>query len=231
MSEISKELLDCFRPPAFPGSFFLSFEGIEGAGKSTQLKHAKEFLEEKGFRVLVLREPGGTSFGEKLRKSILESKEPINPLAEAHLFCSSRAQLLQEVTLKELSTPGTVVILDRYLDSTIAYQGKARNLGTQTILELHKHFPLNLVPHLTLYIKISLETSHSRQKLRNIPKDYFESQGDDFYKLLIEGYEEAARLFPDRISTIDGEQSFEAVQEAICERLESLAQSRQEANK
>lgn len=231
MSQIPKELLDSFRPPAFPGSFFLSFEGIEGAGKSTQLKHAKEFLESKGFRVLVLREPGGTSFGEKLRKSILESKEPINPLAEAHLFCSSRAQLLQEVTLKELNTPGTIVILDRYLDSTIAYQGKARNLGTQTVLELHKHFPLNLTPHMTIYIKISLETSHSRQKMRNAPKDYFESQGDDFYKLLISGYEEASELFPERITVIDGEKSFDGVKEQIFESLEGLIERREEVLK
>lgn len=231
MSEIPKDLLNSFRSPAFPGSFFLSFEGIEGAGKSTQLKHAKEFLESKGFRVLVLREPGGTSFGEKLRKAILESKEPINPLAEAHLFCSSRAQLLQEVTLKELNTPGTIVILDRYIDSTIAYQGKARNLGTQVVLELHKHFPLNLVPHKTIYIKISLETSHERQKMRNVPKDYFESQGKDFYKLLISGYEEAAELFPNRITIIDGEKPFDAVKDQITHELDLLIESRDEANK
>lgn len=231
MSEISKELINSFRSPSFPGSYFLSFEGIEGAGKSTQLKYAKEYLEDKGFRVLVLREPGGTGFGEKLRKAILESTEVIHPLAEAHLFCSSRAQLLQEVTLRELAVPGTIVILDRYIDSTIAYQGKAHGLGTKTVLELHAHFPLHLVPHMTLYIKIGLETSYERQKVRNAKKDYFESQGEDFYKALITGYEEAALLFPNRISVINGEQAFDLVRADITNKLAALIQGREDSQR
>ena len=220
--EISKELLSAFRPPAFPGSFFISIEGIEGAGKSTQINRLKESLEKNNFRVLILREPGGTPFGEKLRSAVLNTKTKLHPVAEAHLFAASRAQLLEEVTLKELAIPNTVIICDRYIDSTLAYQGKARKLGAKTILDIHNCFPLNLVPHLTLYLKISLETSHERQKMRNAPKDYFESQGDSFYLDLIEGYDDACELFPDRIVTVDAERDENEVFEDIDKEIQKL---------
>ncbi len=217
-----KALAQNFRSPAFPGSYFLSFEGIEGAGKSTQIVRTKEYLEENNFRVLILREPGGTPFGEKLRQAILTSQSTLHPAAEIHLFASSRAQLLHEVTLKELATPGTVIIYDRFIDSTLAYQGKAGNLGSETVLNLHQTFPLTLVPHLTFYIRISPELSLNRQKIRNAPKDYFEKQGIDFYHLLVEGYEEAVQLFPQRIAVIKGNQTQENVFENIREKIDTL---------
>jgi dTMP kinase len=200
---MDQNFLAQFRPPGFPGSYFLSFEGIEGAGKSTQIIQVKNELERQGFRVLVLREPGGTSFGEKLRQAILQNTHSLHPLAEAHLFASSRVQLLTQVILKELEEPGTVVICDRYLDSSLAYQGVARGLGVGVILEMHQNYPLHLVPHLTLYLRIDLPTSMTRQKIRNAPKDYFESQGEDFYLRLIQGYDKAAELFPERVKTIN----------------------------
>ena len=218
----NKEILNNFRAPAFPGSFFLSFEGIEGAGKSTQIVSAKEYLESQGFRVLILREPGGTPFGEKLRQAILNSKSELEPISEAYLFASSRAQLLTEVTLKELNTPGTVIIYDRYLDSSIAYQGIARGLGVETILNIHNVFPLNLIPHKTFYLKISPETSFGRQRIRNAPKDYFESRGKDFYENLVAGYDMSCELFPDRISVIDGSRNLEEVFVSIKEELNKL---------
>ncbi|MDH5581442.1 MAG: dTMP kinase [Bdellovibrionales bacterium] len=225
MEEINQDLINSFRAPAFPGSFFLSFEGIEGAGKSTQIVKIKEFLESKNFRVLVLREPGGTPFGEKLRSAILNTKTALHPVAEAHLFAASRAQLLEEVTLRELSIPNTVIICDRYIDSTLAYQGTARKLGLKTILDMHNCFPLNLVPHLTFYLKISIETSQERQKMRNAPKDYFESQGLDFYKSLVEGYENSYKLFPKRIKLIDAEKNSDEVYESILKELMNLLEN------
>ena len=223
---VQKESLQFFRPPAFPGSYFLSFEGIEGAGKSTRHRALKDHLEERGFRVLLIREPGGTSFGERLRKAILESHQKIHPLAEAHLFASARAQLLSEVILKELEEPGTVIIADRYLDSSLAYQGIGRGLGIQSILDLHRHFPLNLVPHLTFYLQIDVQVSHGRQKIRNAPKDYFESQGDKFYDKLIEGYDQVARLFPDRVQTINANRPFDEIQSDIRARLDKRVEDR-----
>ena len=222
MEDISPELLAKFRAPAHPGSFFLSFEGIEGAGKSTQLLNLKAFLEEKNFRVLILREPGGTPFGEKLRSAILNTQTPIHPLAEVYLFAASRAQLLDEVTLKELNVPNTVIIYDRYIDSTLAYQGVGRNLGVQTILEIHQNFPLNLVPHMTFYLKISLDCSILRQEKRNQDKDYFESQGRDFYQKLIDGYDMAAELFPDRILVLNGEKEQSQVTNDIIGHVKQL---------
>ena len=223
MKEITHELLSSFRAPAFPGSFFLSFEGIEGAGKSTQITRLKEYLEiEKKFRVLVLREPGGTPFGEKMRQAILETKTEITPLAEAHLFASSRAQLLTEVVMKELAIPNTIIICDRYIDSSMVYQGHARGLGVAEVLEIHNIFPLNLVPHITFYLRIGVETSEKRQKIRNAPKDYFEAKGIEFYKKLVVGYDLMHELFPNRILKLDAEGSLDQVTDLILKTVEQL---------
>ncbi|MBP9680400.1 MAG: dTMP kinase [Bacteriovorax sp.] len=229
MKEITHELLNSFRAPAFPGSFFLSFEGIEGAGKSTQITRLKTYLEERHFRVLILREPGGTPFGEKLRSAILETKTEITPLAEAHLFAASRSQLLTEVIMKELSTPNTVIICDRYIDSSLVYQGHARGLGVAEVLEIHNIFPLNLVPHLTFYLRIDVETSEKRQKMRNAPKDYFEAKGVEFYKKLVVGYDLMHELFPHRILKLDAEGSLDQVTHLILGTMEKLINSKTES--
>lgn len=232
MKEITHELLNSFRTPAFPGSYFLSFEGIEGAGKSTQIIRLKKYLEEeKKFRVLILREPGGTPFGEKLRHAILEAKTEITPLAEAHLFAASRAQLLTEVILTELSTPNTVIICDRYIDSSIVYQGHARGLGVAEVLEIHNIFPLNLVPHLTFYLRIDFETSEKRQKIRNAPKDYFEARGIEFYKKLVVGYDLMHELFPNRILKIDAEGPLDQITSTVTNAMENMINSSDEGNK
>jgi len=215
VTTIDKSFIENLRKPQFPGSYFLSFEGIEGAGKSLQIARTSEFLERLQFRVIILREPGGTVFGERLRNAILESKKDIHPLAETHLFLASRTQLLSEVTLSELAKPGTIVIYDRYIDSTLSYQGCARGLGMNEVLKCHQSFPLNLMPHLTFYLKISPETSLARQKIRNAPKDYFESKGMDFYQLLVEGFDACAEQFSNRIVTIDAENDVDEVQSDI----------------
>jgi len=221
-----KTLASYFRAPAFPGSYFLSLEGIEGAGKSTQIIKLKEYLEEKNFRVLILREPGGTIFGEKLRSAVLASNKELHPLAELNLFASSRAQLLYEVTLNELATPGTIIIYDRYIDSTIAYQGVARELGVASVLTNHMTFPLSLSPHLTFYLRIEPELSVERQKMRNAPKDYFEKRGVDFYEKLVSGYDQAAELFPDRIVTIDASPSVDVIFEKMRTYLDKVLLSK-----
>ncbi len=228
MKEITHELLSSFRAPAFPGSFFLSFEGIEGAGKSTQITRLKTYLEDKNFRVLILREPGGTPFGEKLRSAILETKSEITPLAEAHLFASSRSQLLTEVIMKELASPNTVVICDRYIDSSLVYQGHARGLGVAEVLEIHNIFPLNLVPHLTFYLRIDVELSEKRQKMRNAPKDYFEARGIEFYKKLVVGYDLMHELFPKRILKLDATGSLDEVTNSILEVIERMINKKDE---
>lgn len=211
-----------YRNPETPGSLFLSLEGIEGSGKSTQIKEIEHFVKAKGLRVLTLREPGGTLFGEKLREAILESETPLHPLAECHLFLASRAQLLKEKVLPFLLIPGSVVILDRYIDSTLSYQGKARKLGYETVLTLHQHDPLNLLPHRTYFLDISLETSMKRQEARGNKKDYFESQKQEFYQNLFDGYRELAGIFKERILTVDAERSPSEVTRTILKDLEGF---------
>lgn len=211
-----------YRSPETPGSLFLSLEGIEGSGKSTQIKVIEEFVQKKGLRVLTLREPGGTVFGEKLREAILKSESPLHPLAECHLFLASRAQLLKEKVLPFLLVPGSVVILDRYIDSTLAYQGKARRLGYETVLTLHQHDPLNLLPHRTYFLDISLETSMERQAARGNEKDYFESQKQEFYQNLVDGYRELSDFFSERILKIDASKDQKTVTDAILKDLENF---------
>jgi dTMP kinase len=219
---VNTQIKSLFRSPETPGSVFLSLEGIEGSGKSTQIKEIESFVKNLGLRVLTLREPGGTVFGEKLREAILHSEAPLHPLAECHLFVASRAQLLKEKILPFLLQPGSVVILDRYLDSTLAYQGKARRLGYETVLTLHQHDPLNLLPHRTYFLDISLETSMARQKARGNDKDYFEAQEIEFYQNLIDGYREIADIFPERILKINAEKTPESVTELIKKDLEKI---------
>ena len=196
-------------------SLFLTFEGIEGSGKSTQIDLLKSYFETLGFQVLLLREPGGTVFGEKLREALLTSEVPLHPLAEAFCFASARSQLIQEKILPFLKQTKTVVLADRYMDSSIAYQGFARGLGMETILKIHSMAPLDLRPDLTFYLSIDLHTSQDRQTKRGRAKDYFEKETHAFYQKLIEGYDQCAQKFPDRIKTIDAKDDANKVFEQI----------------
>jgi dTMP kinase len=211
------ELKTYFKPIKYKNTFLISFEGIEGSGKSTQIKSFTEYLKSRGQSVHYFREPGGTKFGEKLRQAILESDSPIHPLAEANLFAASRAQLLSQKVIPLLEQENQIVILDRFIDSSLAYQGEARQLGMETILDLHKRYPLNLTPHCTFYLKIDLQTSLARQKARGDEKDYFEKENNSFYQNLINGYNNASELFKERISVIDGVNDQETVFTQIIE--------------
>lgn len=203
-------------------SFFLSFEGIEGAGKTTQIELLTKYLSTKGYEVSKFREPGGTVIGESLRNAILHSEQRLDPLTEAHIFCAARAELLAKKVLPLLEKPNQIVILDRFLDSSLAYQGIARGLGIETILELHMHFPLNTVPHKTFYLEIDLETSLHRQGKRGNTKDYFEKETNNFYQQLINGFEEAKKVFSKRICTIDASNDEQSVSKAIIKELGEL---------
>jgi dTMP kinase len=203
-------------------SHFFSFEGIEGSGKSTQIQRLKEYLENQGYNVLLLREPGGTEFGESLRTAILESEHKIAPLAEAYLFASSRCQLLTQKILPHLKKEKSVVILDRYIDSSIAYQGFARELGANLIEDIHSYHPLNIVPEMTFYLKIDLETSMQRQQSRGNEKDYFEKENNLFYTKLINGYDLCASTYKKRIAIIDANKSIEEVTQSLIQKVQSV---------
>ncbi len=202
-------------------SYLYSFEGIEGSGKSTQIQRLKEYLLKKNYSVLILREPGGTKFGESLRESILSSETPLAPIAEAYLFASSSPQLLNEKILPYLKNPNHIVILDRYLDSSIAYQGYARELGLKTILDIHTIPPLNIFPNKTFYLAISIQESMQRQAKRGNEKDYFEKENSAFYQQLYNGFEDCLKYFPKRICKIDATKSIENVSMQIQKELEN----------
>ena len=194
---------------------FLSFEGIEGCGKSTQIKLLTEYLSmNTDYNVYQFREPGGTTFGESLREAMLGSEVKISALSEALLFASSRCQLLEEKVLPLLKTKKNIIIYDRYFHSSLAYQGFGSNLGHETVTSIHQQYPLTVMPHLTIYLEIDIETSKKRQEIRNQKKDYFESKRDDFYIQLIEGYDHCKKHFPS-FKTIDGRQDILAVQNEI----------------
>ncbi len=180
-----------------------NFEGIEGSGKSTLIKALSESLVQKGHEVHHFREPGATSWGEGLRNQLLQRKEEITALAEAHLFCSARAQMLSELIIPLLEKQ-VVIFTDRYYFSSLAYQGYGKELGADVIESLHSHWPLTLRPHRTLYLKISYATSLSRQNQRQNAKDYFEQRPSPFFQRAVEGYETIAKTNP-QVLTLDAE--------------------------
>ena len=209
---------DKFYLPQFGN--LISFEGIDGCGKTTQIEKLKLLLENKGLNVLCLREPGGTVFGEKLRDAILNNQQKLASIAESYLFASSRAQLLKEKVLPFITQgPNNICILDRYIHSSISYQGFARKLGANTILDIHSHSPLNTIPNITYYLEISTQTSLERQDKRNQDKDYFEKEKVSFYNSLIEGYSYSSSVLPGKFIKIDGKLSPEAVHKEIMDNL------------
>jgi dTMP kinase len=218
----TSQLIDKFYTFEKNNSRLFSFEGIEGSGKSTQIQILKNYLTDLGYEVLLLREPGGTSFGEGLRSAILNSSSPLTPISEAYLFASSRAQLIQEKILPFLENEKHIVILDRYIDSSMAYQGNARGLGMDTILNIHSISPLNIMPNKTFYLSITMEESMRRQDSRGNQKDYFEKENQDFYLKLIEGYENCADKFTDRIIRVDASRPIEEVSATLLDEMKKL---------
>jgi len=147
---------------------FITFEGLDGTGKSTQMEKLAKALRERGLSVVVTREPGGTDTGEKIRHVILDSAtEGLSPLAEMALMFASRAQHIQEIIAPALNQ-GKIVLCDRFTDSTEAYQGSGRKLGSQAVLELHRILCGDLQPDLTILMDSDLRTSVERARRRNL---------------------------------------------------------------
>ena len=198
----------------FGKGLFISLEGIEGSGKTTQIHKIRDHFLNQEREVTIFREPGGTLFGEGVREVILKSKENITPLSEALLFASSRAQLLQNEILPRLNK-NEVVILDRFVHSSIAYQGFGRDVTPETISSIHSFEPLNIIPNFTFYLKISMKTSLSRQEKRGNEKDYFEKENSNFYEKVTEGFQYCSRTFQESFHTIDAEKAEDKVFNSI----------------
>ena len=185
----------------------ITFEGIDGSGKSTQIELLKNYLLSKGKQVLTFREPGGTPFAEKIREILLDHHIEINAISELLLFESARADLTEKNIIPAIKE-GKIVILDRYFDSTTAYQGFGRGLDLTFIESLNKQATFYTIPDITFYLRIPYSVSLERRKQKI---DRMELAGDDFYHRLIDGYDKLAEQNPKRIKVIDSTQSIDSI--------------------
>jgi dTMP kinase len=178
---------------------FVTFEGIDGSGKSTQAKLLAEALAQDGRDVVLTREPGGTELGERIRELLLHAGD-VTLWAEATLFAAARAQLVGEVIAPALAR-GADVVCDRYLDSSLAYQGIARGLGLERVLELNLQATGGVLPDRTYLLLVDPDDAARRMPAA---KDRIEREDDDFRARVDRAYRELAEVFPNRITTIDG---------------------------
>ncbi len=199
---------------------FITFEGLDFCGKSTQVELLKKFLEEKGKTVIIIREPGGTNISEKVREILLDKNHTEMSIeTELLLFSSSRAQLVREVIIPELKK-GTYVISDRFHDSTIAYQGFGRGLNIDFISELQNFVINGAVPDISFYIDMPLEEIAKRKaKMKSLDLDRIERSKDDFYNKVREGYLHLCGT-QDRFIKLNGLQSIEELHQTIVSKLE-----------
>lgn len=178
--------------------FFITLEGPEGAGKSTQAKKLKSALEELGYSVLITAEPGGDPVAQEIRHILLHSKDAIVPEAELLLYLASRAQHVRHIVVPALES-GTVVISDRYADSSFAYQGYGRGLDIDALKELNRFATGGLNPDLTILLDVPVEFGLERQ----MDKNRFEAESIEFHNKVREGFLTLAEAEPERWSVID----------------------------
>jgi dTMP kinase len=189
---------------------FVSLEGLDGCGKSTQAALLRARLEADGVEVVLTREPGGTQLGEEIRTLLLHGGD-VTPWAEAALYAASRAQHVEQLIRPALAR-GATVVCDRYIDSSVAYQGIARALGLEAVLELNLAAVGGLLPDRTILLEIGVDEAVARM---GDEPDRIEREGDAFRARVAAAYRELAERFPDRYLVVDGTAAPEAIAEEI----------------
>lgn len=206
-------------PPTVPGSMLITFEGIDGSGKSTQARLLVGYFERQGQKPLLVREPGGTELSERIRALLLDPAAHISPRAELLLFSAARAQLVAEAVRPALAA-GRVVIADRFYDSTTAYQGAGRGLAEADWLrDFHAFVTDGLAPDRTYYIDVPLETAATR---RGGDRDRMEESGNAFFERVRAAYRRLADAESERVAVLDGRRSVEALHAEIVHDVEAL---------
>jgi dTMP kinase len=214
-----------------PHGVFITFEGLDGSGKTTQIRKLAAWLSKRGIEPVVTRQPGGTATGDQIRALLLDARTTaLAPMAEMALMFADRAQAIAEVIRPALAA-GKIVLCDRFTDSTEAYQGGGRALGSEPVLALHRTVCGNLDPDLTILLLPSLAASLARARRRNqkteaatgTNEDRFEQEADSFHQKVWEGYKQIAEREQGRVVRIDGDlgidEVHEQVTEAVVERL------------
>ncbi|MFZ0661325.1 MAG: dTMP kinase [Acidobacteriaceae bacterium] len=204
--------------------FFITFEGLDGSGKSTQLRRLAAWFEAQGRPVTATRQPGGTALGDRIRALLLDSKtENVAATTELGLMFADRAQSIAEIIRPALDRD-EVVLCDRYTDSTEAYQGGGRRLGSEIVLQLHDAMCGNLWPDLTILLLPDFQRSLDRARRRNTRSDHkgpdesrFEREDELFYRRVYDKYREIAAREPARVVAIEGDESIEKVHQRILE--------------
>jgi dTMP kinase len=207
--------------------FFLTFEGLDGSGKSTQIRKLAAVLEAQGRDLTVTRQPGGTRIGDRIRALLLDSRtESVDPMTELGLMFSDRAQCIAEVIRPALDA-GRIVLCDRYTDSTEAYQGGGRQLGSEIVLRMHQMMCGGLNPDLTILLLPEFGRSLTRARRRNQrhagpgkDESRFESEDEAFYRRVYEQYRAIAAREPGRVAVIEGDQTIAAIHQQVVQLVE-----------
>ena len=199
--------------------FFITFEGGDGSGKSTQISILKESLIEKGYDVILTREPGGTEISEKIRELILDpANGEMDDMTEAFLYAAARAQLVRQL-IKPALEKGKVVICDRFVDSSIAYQAYGRGLG-DAVGVINTYAVDDCMPDLTILLKLDPERGSSRISGRE--HDRIEQASDEFHRKVYEGYLKLEEMYPDRILGVDASGTIQEIAEEISHKVDEI---------
>jgi dTMP kinase len=196
----------------------VSLEGVDGSGKSTQAELLREWLQQEGRDVVMTREPGGTPLGERVRELLLDGDD-MAPWTEAALFAAARAELVERVIEPALSA-GSDVVCDRYLDSSLAYQGIARGLGVERVLAFNVEPIRGILPDVTFLLLLDVEEARKRSAAA---RDRIEREGDAFLSDVDNGYRQLVELFPQRIVAIDASRPVDEIAKEVREHIQHRA--------